>query len=378
MAERTIIIAANAAWNLVNFRAALIRALIENGYRVVAAAPGDPAAEAGLAALGCEFVAIPIDSRGLSPVGDLRTLLAFHALFRRIRPLALLGYTIKPNVYGSLAARAVGIPAINNISGLGTAFIRRNWLTVLVKRLYRTGLAGSHVVFFQNRTDRDEFLAARLVSANQARLVPGSGIDAEWFAPRPKAPDGDGSTNFLLIARLLRDKGVVEYVEAARALRRDNPALRFRILGFLDAENRTAIQRSTVEAWAAEGTIEFLGASSDVRPYIAAADCIVLPSYREGTSRVLLEAAAMARPVVATDVPGCREVVEDGISGFLCPPRDAAGLAEKLARMAGLNDAERAAMGEAGRAKIVREFDQSIVIGRYLEVLDGLTRQSRR
>jgi glycosyltransferase involved in cell wall biosynthesis len=288
-----------------------------------------------------------------------------------------LGYTIKPNVYGSLAARIAGVHAINNISGLGTAFIRRNWLTVLVKRLYRTGLAGSHVVFFQNTTDRDEFLAARLATANQARLVPGSGIDAEWFAPRPKISDPDGSTNFLLIARLLRDKGVVEYVEAARALRRDNPALRFRILGFLDAENRTAIARSTVEAWVAEGTIEFLGASSDVRPYIAAADCIVLPSYREGTSRVLLEASAMARPVVATDVPGCREVVEDGITGFLCPPRDAAGLAEKLARIAGLSDAERSAMGEAGRAKILREFDQSIVIGRYLEVLDELTRQTR-
>jgi glycosyltransferase involved in cell wall biosynthesis len=295
MAERTIIISANAAWNLVNFRAALIRALIAAGYRVVAAAPPDPEAEAGLAALGCEFVAIPIDSRGLSPIGDLRTLIAFYKIFRRVRPLALLGYTVKPNIYGSLAARAAGVRAINNISGLGTAFIRRNWLTHLVKRLYRTGLARSDVVFFQNETDRDEFLTARLVSQRQARLLPGSGIDAEWFAPRPRPPKGEGTTNFLLIARLLRDKGVVEYVDAARALRRNNPALRFRILGFLDVENRTAIKRQTVDGWVDEGAVEFLGASGDVRPYIAYADCIVLPSYREGTSR-WARTTAFARP----------------------------------------------------------------------------------
>jgi glycosyltransferase involved in cell wall biosynthesis len=373
MTDRTIVIAANAAWNLVNFRAALIRALIAADYRVVAAAPPNAEAEADLAALGCEFVPIPVDSRGLSPIGDIRTLLAFHALFRRLRPLALLGYTIKPNVYGSLAARITGAHAINNISGLGTAFIRRSWLTLLVKQLYRAGLARSHVVFFQNTADRDEFLTARLVSPGQAKLVPGSGIDVAWFEPRPKPPAHHGSTNFLLIARLLRDKGVVEYVEAARALRQSNPALRFRILGFLDAENRTAIARATVEGWVAEGTIDFLGASGDVRPHIAAADCIVLPSYREGTSRVLLEAAAMARPVVATDVPGCREVIDDGITGFLCAPRNAGDLAEKLAGMAALSDAERAAMGQAGRAKIIREFDQSIVIRHYLEVLGGLT-----
>ena len=374
MAERTIIIAANAAWNLVNFRAALIRALIAADYRVVAAAPRDPEAEAGLAALGCDFVAIPVDSRGLSPVGDLRTLLAFHALFRRIRPLALLGYTIKPNVYGALAARVTGVRAINNISGLGTAFIRQSWLTHLVKRLYRTGLARSDVVFFQNQTDRDEFVTARLVSSRQARLLPGSGIDPDWFAPRPRSATHDGAIIFLLIARLLRDKGVIEYVEAARALRRDNPALRFQILGFLDVENRTAIDRATVEGWVAEGTIEFLGAASDVRPYIADADCIVLPSYREGTSRVLLEAAAMARPVVATDVPGCREVIEEGVTGFLCAPRDSADLAAKLARIAASGDDEREAMGRAGRAKVVREFDQSIVIRQYLEAIAALDR----
>jgi glycosyltransferase involved in cell wall biosynthesis len=372
MPNRTVVIAANAAWNLVNFRAALIRALIEAGYRVIAAAPPDPNAEAELIVLGCEFEPIPVDSRGLSPFGDMRTLVAFYALFRRVRPLALLGYTVKPNVYGSIAARLAGVRAVNNISGLGTAFIRRNWLTLVVKRLYRAGLAHSDVVFFQNATDRDEFIAERLVSSRQARLLPGSGIDVAWFAPRPGISKDQSSINFLLIARLLRDKGVLEYVEAARALRSTNPNMRFRILGFLDAENRTAIGRATVEGWVAEGIIEYLGASSDVRPYIAAADCVVLPSYREGTSRVLLEAASMARPVVATDVPGCREVVDDGVTGYLCAARDAADLAQKLARMAALSNSEREAMGQAGRAKVVREFDQSIVVGAYLETLAGL------
>ncbi len=367
-ARPKLVISANAAWNLANFRSGLIAALIAAGYEVIAVAPPDAAAEKRLAALGCRFIAVPIASQGVSPWHDLRTFFAYLRLFRAERPAAYLGYTIKPNVYGSLAARACGVPALNNISGLGTAFIKRSWLTVAAKLLYRVGLAGSHTLFFQNEADRALFVAARLAKAERALLLPGSGIDPRQFpAAPPRTAETGAEIAFLLIARLVRDKGVFEYVEAARLLRERHPQVRCRILGFLDVENRTAISRETVASWMEEGVIDYLGAADDVRPHIAASDCVVLPSYREGTSRVLLEAAAMARPIVTTDVPGCREVVEDRRTGLLCAVRDGRSLADAMARMVELEGAARTAMGLAGRDKVVREFSEHLVIDRYLQ-----------
>ncbi len=366
-----MVIAANAAWNLVNFRKALISALIADGYDMIAAAPPDRQAEDALATLGCRFEAIAIDSKGVSPPADLRTAWAFDRLFAAERPIAYLGYTVKPNVYGSLAAACRGVPAINNVSGLGTAFIERTWLTPVVEQLYRTGLKRSRVVFFQNADDAALFRARRLVRSDQIHMLPGSGVDLTHFAAA-EAPGVGNELSFLMIARMLRDKGVVEFVEAARICRARNPALRFRMLGFLGSENRTAIPRAQVDAWVAEGTIEYLGAAADVRPHVAAADCVVLPSYREGTSRVLLEAAAMARPLVATDVPGCREVIDDGVNGYLCKVRDAADLARAMEAIVAAGPVGRAAMGAAGRAKVVRDYDERIVIDAYRQALSEI------
>lgn len=375
MGSRTVVIAANAAWNLVNFRSGLISALIDAGYDVVGAAPPDAAAEAGLRKLGARFAPVPIDSKGVSPGRDIATLLAFRRLFRAERPICFLGYTVKPNVYGSLAARLCGVPAVNNISGLGTAFIARTWLTPVVERLYRLGLASAHRVFFQNDDDRAMFVARGLVSGERTQVLPGSGIDLAAFVPHPApARANSEALTFLLIARMVRDKGVLEYAEAARLLKARHPQWRFRIVGFLDVENRTAIGRATMEAWVAAGDVLFDGPSPDVRPHIAAADCIVLPSYREGTSRVLLEAAAMARPIVATDVPGCREVVDDGVSGFLCAARDPQSLADAMERIGAASDAGRARMGAAGRAKVERSYDERIVIDAYLDAIRAIER----
>lgn len=368
MSARTVVIAANAAWNLVNFRSRLIGALIADGYDMIGAAPPDRQAEEALGAIGCRFHSVPVDSKGVSPRQDLRTLIAFDRLFRDERPLAFLGYTVKPNVYGSIAATRRGVPAINNVSGLGTAFIAKTWLTPVVERLYRVGLRRSRIVFFQNPDDAALFVGRGLVRASQVRMLPGSGVDLGHFEPAAWRPP-DGEIVFLMIARLLRDKGVVEFVDAARACRERNPAMRFRILGFRGSENRTAIPEDQVDAWIAKGTIDYLGAASDVRPHIAAADCVVLPSYREGTSRVLLEAAAMARPLVATDVPGCREVVDEGVNGHLCHVRDADDLARAMDAVAAAGAARRAEMGAAGRAKVAREFDERIVIDAYRDAL---------
>ena len=368
--SRPIILSANEAWYLVNFRGPLISALIEAGYDVVAAANPDPEQELRLKALGCRFSPISVDNKGLSIRRDLATVRAYRDLMRRERPAAFLGSTIKPNIYGSLAAAGTATPVINTITGLGTAFIRRTWLTHVVERLYRVALRRSHAIFFQNAADRALFVDRRLVRPSQTRLVPGSGIDLDQFTPDPSAKaDGGAGVTFLLIARLVRDKGVLEFVEAARLIRRTHPNVRCQILGFLNVANRTAIARSEVERWVKDGEIEFIDAVPDVRPYIAAADCVVLPSYREGTSRVLLEAAAMGKPLIATDVPGCRETIDPEVTGYLCRLRDAESLAQAMNRMATASPQVRSKMGMAGRAKMVREFDQGIVISQYVQAI---------
>lgn len=368
MPRPLILISANLAWNLVNFRSGLIRFLIEKGYDVVGVAPPDPVAEEQLAAIGCGFEPLNLDAKGLSPFADLWAFWQYRTLMQRHRPAAFLGYTVKPNVYGGMAAALCNVPHIANISGLGTAFIRENWLTQIVGTLYRFGLRRASTVFFQNEDDRTLFLEKKLVRPEQCYLVPGSGIDCVHFAPQ--ATPNDKAKSFLMVARLLRDKGVLEYVEAARQLKLSQPDLQFRILGFLDVANRTAISRDEVEKWVSDGIIEYLPPVSDVRPFVAAADCVVLPSYREGTSRVLLEAAAMAKPIVATDVPGCREVVEDGVNGVLCAPQDAGGLAKAVAQICSLPVEKLTAMGSAGRKKIIAEFSQERVNAIYQQALE--------
>ncbi|MEO7505238.1 MAG: glycosyltransferase family 4 protein [Sphingomicrobium sp.] len=366
VANGPIMLAANSCWNIVNFRRPLLAALSAAGHQLVVVAPNDGYADR-LAALGATFVPIRLASSGLSPLADARLVADYARLLRAHRPAALLGFTIKPNIYASLAARGTGIPVINNISGLGTAFLRPGPLQHLVTLLYRAALSGSATVFFQNPDDRALFLDRRLVRPAQVRLLSGSGIDLGQFTPRP-GPAGDG-VRFLLVARLLWDKGVGEYVEAARQLRQTYPTARFALLGPVGADNRSAVPQATVDGWVAEGVVDYLGEAADVRPAIAAADCVVLPSYREGMPRSLIEAAAMGRPAIASDVPGCRQAVEDGVTGFLCAVRSADSLAQAMARMIDLSPAEREKMGAAARELALRAFDEKLVVRAYLDAL---------
>ncbi len=373
-----IIICVNTAWNLVNFRAGLIRAMVAQGHEVIAVAPPDGYAPR-LAELGCRFVPLPMHNGGTHPGRDAMLFLRFVRLFLRERPDVYLGYTVKPNVYGSLAARWLGIAVINNIAGLGAVFIKDGWLVRLVRWLYRVALARSAKVFFQNEDDRQLFIGDGLVRADVTGLLPGSGIDLDKFAvvPLASANSGAGKFRFLLIARMLLDKGVGEYVEAARLLRQAFPQLECCLLGFLDVQNPAAVSRAQMEAWVAQGDVSYLGVSDDVRAEIAAADCIVLPSYREGTPRTLLEAAAMGRPIITTDAVGCREVVDDGRNGYLCKVRDASDLAEKMRQILSLTLAQRQQMADHGRRKMAREFDEQIVIKKYLDVICNLPCASR-
>ena len=372
-----IIICLNTAWNLVNFRSGLIRALVAAGYEVVAVAPKDKYA-ARLADMGCRFVPLHMENSGTNPFKDALLLWRFLLLFSQERPDVFLGYTVKPNVYGSLAAHLLQIPVINNIAGLGAAFIRGGMVMRIVRWLYRTALRRSVQVFFQNGDDRQLFVGGGLVRADKTALLPGSGIDLDRFASTSMHATGNdwASFRFLLVARMLRDKGVGEYVEAARLLRQRWPQVEFCLLGFVDVKNPAAISRAEMEAWVAEGVVSYLGESDDIRCQIAAATCVVLPSYREGTPRSLLEAAAMGRPIITTDAVGCREVVDDGVNGLLCRPKDAADLADKMARMIAMPHSDRVAMGLRGRVKVEREFDEKIVIDKYLTAIKEVLKRN--
>jgi glycosyltransferase involved in cell wall biosynthesis len=368
-----IVICLNTAWNLANFRAGLIRAMVAEGYEVVAVAPDDKYA-ASLGSLGCRFVPMPMDNQGTHPGRDALLLLRLFQLLRAERPDVYLGYTVKPNVYGSLAAHFLGIPVINNIAGLGAVFGKTGLLVNVVRALYRAALGRSVKVFFQNNDDRKLFIAGGLVRPEVTDLLPGSGVDLSKFTALPRRTLGHETHKFrfLLIARMLWDKGVGEYVQAAKQIHQRWPQVECCLLGFLDVQNPGAITQSQMDDLVAQGVV-YLGVSDDVRAEIAEADCIVLPSYyREGTPRTLLEAAAMARPIITTDAVGCREVVDDGVNGYLCKVRDAGDLAEKMEKMLSLSSEQRSEMGLRGRAKMEAEFDEQIVIGKYLAAIEAI------
>ena len=365
-----VAIALNTAWNLVNFRSGLIKALVSRGYEVVAVAPEDGYASQ-LQTLGCRYLPLPMDNKGTHPGRDLLLLVRFFTLMRAEKPDVFLGYTVKPNVYGSLAAHALRIPVINNVAGLGTVFIKGGWLNQLVRGLYRIALSRSAKVFFQNDDDRRLFVSGGLVSETVTDRLPGSGVDLVKFRPSPLP--ARHVVRFLLIARMLWDKGVGEFVEAARLLKQRGIDADCCLLGFLDVQNPAAISRKQIDDWVAEGVVRYLGVSDNVQNEIAQADCIVLPSfYREGTPRTLLEAAAMARPIVTTDSVGCRDVVDNGVNGFLCKPKDASDLADKMRRIVSMSPAEREFMGLRGREKVESEFDEQIVINKYLSAIEAV------
>jgi len=368
--SREIWIAINTTWNIYNFRRSLITALSGSGFRVTAYAPPDEYI-GRVEASGARHVPMQLDNAGTNPLRELMTLWHMVRLLRRERPALLLTYTPKVNIYLSLAARMCGIPVVANVSGLGRAFIVGGWLTRIARLMYRIAFSWPERIFFQNAEDRAVFLGAGLAKEERTALIPGSGVDVSRFSPRPSVRDG-GTFVFLMVARLLWDKGVGEYAAAARQLKAEFPAVSFRLLGFLDVPSPSAVPRSEVEAWQREGIIEYLGHSDDTVPIYGAADCVVLPSYREGMPKTLLEAASMCLPAIATDVPGCRQAVVDGETGFLCKVRDATALAGAMRRMLLLTPEQRARMGKAARDRVIREFDEKIVVGRYLDAVKDI------
>jgi len=355
--KRTVLLNASFAPSLINFRGRLIEAMVAAGHAVHVTAPAiDGGLGERLRALGATPHEIRLSKAGLSPLADLAYARQIRRLIRQLGVDLVVSYTIKPNIWGSLAARSAGVRSVSMVTGLGYAFILgRGWTRAAVRQvsrlLYRAATAANEVVIFQNPDDRRDFIAAGcLADAGKARLVNGSGVDLRHYtpAPLPERPV------FLMISRLLVNKGCREYAEAALDLLRRRPECRFLLAGYLD-EGPDGIGRDELDSWIAGG-LEFLGRLDDVRPAIAQACVYVLPSYREGTPRSVLEAMAMGRPIVTTDVPGCRETVVEGDNGRLVPARDAAALAEAMASL--VDDASlRSRMGSRSRALCDAKYD---------------------
>lgn len=370
MAAR-IALVANTAWYVFNFRSALIQSLLQEGYEIDVIAPYDSYAEK-FKEWGIQYFPIKMNNKGTNPIEDLSLTQRFYRYFKRERPDAILAYTIKPNIYASIAARMFKIPVINNISGLGTLFIEQNLITKLATAMYKFALRRSATVFFQNDDDLAAFLNAKLANPSVVERIPGSGVDTERFQPSETRRTSSEFV-FLLLARMLWQKGVGEYIKAARDLKSRYPKIRFQLLGFLDVANRSAISSAQMKEWTEEGVVEYLGVRDDVVEPLRAADCVVLPSYyREGVPRSLLEAASVGKPIITTRTIGCQDVVDDGANGFLCEPRDAEDLANKMEQMISLSENERLEMGGRGREKMIREFDERIVIDRYLAAVRAI------
>ena len=365
--NKTILICSNYAWTIVNFRLPLIKSFKEKGYRIFVATEYD-GYETQIAEYADIVQPLFISRKGVNPLIDIITILNLIKIFFKLKPDYLLLFTIKPVIYGAIAAKLFNIKTIVTITGLGTAFIANNWITRLVVSLYKFALSSVSTVFFQNTDDMDLFLSKSLVDLQTCKLTPGSGIDVSQF-PYKSLPSGN-TLSFILIARMLWDKGVGEYVEAARVIKKKYPNTRFQLLGPLGVENRTAISREQMAIWVEEGCVEYLGETRDIKKYIEKVSCVVLPSYREGTSRVLLEAASMGRPLIASNVPGCREVVEDQVTGFLFNLKDSYDLSEKIERMIIMKPEEREIMGIYGREKVDKNFNTDIVNKIYLDAIN--------
>jgi glycosyltransferase involved in cell wall biosynthesis len=301
-------------------------------------------------------------------------IIEFFLIYTRIRPDIVLHYTIKPNIYGTLAAAVLRIPVINNVCGLGTVFLNKGIVSWIALKMYQWSFRYPKKVFFQNPDDYKLFLEKGLVSASTADLVPGSGVDLNRFY---QAPFRRGKRfTFLLISRLITDKGVFEFIEAVRKLKAAGVEAHFQILGPKDPLHKRGIKLKTIDEWVNSGLIEYLGTTEDVRTFIHQADCVVLPSYREGAPRTLLEAASSGKPIVATDVPGCHQVVVHNHNGLLCELRNSDDLADKMNSMATMDEQALQQMGENGRRKMELEFNEATVIEKYVQTIHSVRKAS--
>lgn len=376
-----IAVVSNTAWYLFNFRLNLLEAMKNNGHSLILVVPEDKYSKK-LNDMGYKITNIYLKGSSINPIKEIYTIFNIYSILHKNKVDLVLSFTPKANIYSAIIAILHKIPFIPGVSGLGRVFIKRNIITYIVLLLYKLTFNKAIKVFFENLDDRKLFISYKILSEKNAIHVPGTGIDLNYFKPlenynidkliKNKVNIHSQNTSFLLMARILWDKGIGEYVSAARVIRENFPNVKFKILGFLDVSNPSAISRDLFNKWIEEDVIEFLGQTDDVRPFISESDCVVLPSYREGLPRTLLEAASMARPIITTNVPGCKDTLVDGLTGLLCESANADDLASKIYSFLLLSYEERLQMGSRGRQFIQEKFDESIVINKYLNIINSI------
>lgn len=365
MSNKNIVFVSNTAWSMFNFRYGLLSRLVNDGYQVSVVAPYDEFSNK-LRLMGCEVFNLPMAAKGTNPLQDIKLVKMLYKIYKQISPDFIIHYTIKPNIYGSIAAKLARVPSLAITTGLGYTFVNDNLVAKVARGLYGFAFRFPEEVWFLNEDDRQVFLQHQLVSQDKAVLLHGEGVDLTHFVPQESSAP-DGKVRFLLIARMLWDKGVGEYVEAAEIVRQEYPQAVFQLLGACGVANPSVIERVQIAKWEQAGLVEYLGTTPDVRNVIANADCVVLPSYyREGVPRTLMEAAAMGKPLITTDNVGCRDVVLPGKTGFLCPIKDGAALAACCAQLISMPPEERIEMGSSGRSFMASKFDEKVVIEQYL------------
>lgn len=365
--QKTIAILENNIVSTNTMRNKLTLELMRQGFNVVVLTTGTNEDMAIARKNG--ITVIDVKSSNINPFHVFRYISNIKKAIKKINADVCLTFTMRPAIWGNFVTSQLGIPTITNITGIGPLFSSHSPAYLLARFLYKFVLRKTAHLFFQNRDDMNLFVIHRFVSSEKAALIPGSGVDHEYFKPQPN-PDNNKFT-FLFIGRLLKDKGVIEYVEAARIVLKDNPDVTFKIVGPTWNQNlrKNTITDKDIQGWVEEKIIDYCGASEDVRAHIAASDCVVLPSYREGISNVLLEASSMEKPCITCDTTGCREIIENGTTGLLCNVADAADLAVKMKEMMSFTQDKRKEMGVNGRKKVVREFDKQFVIDAYLNAI---------
>lgn len=361
----TVFILTNNFGGLYCFRKEVMSALRGFGYRVVISAPCD-AKKVYFEEIGCEVIDTKFNRKGMNPLKDIALILRYRKLIKQLKPDVVLSYTIKPNLYGGMACQLCNVPQIVNVTGLGSAVETPGWLQWLTIFLYKIGLRKSHTVFFQNKSNMDFCTRNRMVNGN-VQLIPGSGVNLKHHALQPY-PNPEEPISFIFISRLLREKGIEEYLIAAQEIKKKYPKTEFHILGSCEDNYQERIDRMQKD-----GIVIYHGQKTDVRPYIGKAWCTVHPSfYPEGMSNVLLESCAAGRPIITTDRPGCGEIVEDGVNGFIVKQRDSYDIARKIEQFIALSYEQKREMGLAARRKVEREFDRQIVVNAYLQEINSI------
>ena len=368
---------ANTSWSIYNFRLGVIKQFINAGHTVYALSPRDAYTEK-LIATKIKYIDLQLNNFNTNPITDTKLLIQLIRIYRRHKFDKIFHYTIKPNIYGSLAASLTGTPSISITTGLGKTFSFNNWLVQKsILKLYKLALNKVDEVWTLNDSNYAKLITAGLTTKSKSFLLPSEGINTQRFRPSLKKKESK-VFRFLFAGRLLADKGIYDFIKSARIIRQYHANIKFEILGFLSPNNKNSVKLEELNLWQEEGIINYLGSTEDVRPYIDRTDCVVLPSfYQEGISRILLEAASMATPIITTDHVGCREVVIDGHNGFLVPPRDIKSLTKNMGHVLQLPSEQLRSMGNNGRILVKDKYDERKIINIYKQVLDNVSIQDR-